>query len=340
MQEENLILAIESSCDETSVALIENGCHIKANIVASQVKSHMRFGGVVPEVASRHHVEQISQVLKLALEEAQLESIDQVDAIAVTQGPGLVGPLLIGVTAAKTLSYLYKKPLIAVNHLAGHIYASRFIKNLEFPLMALIVSGGHTELVVMKSANNYQVIGETQDDAVGEAYDKVGRLLDLPYPAGKYLDQMAKEGNPEIYSIPRAMLNENNLDFSFSGMKSAVMNLVHNANQRGESIQPVDLAASFQRACVDVLTGKVSKALENRPEIKQFVLAGGVAANSELRASIQSLFEAHYPNVELLIPPLALCGDNAAMIGAAAYPKLLKEEYTDLAANARPGMTL
>ncbi|MGF3076792.1 tRNA (adenosine(37)-N6)-threonylcarbamoyltransferase complex transferase subunit TsaD [Facklamia sp. P13055] len=340
MQEENLILAIESSCDETSVALIENGCHIKANIVASQVKSHMRFGGVVPEVASRHHVEQISQVLKLALEEAQLESIDQVDAIAVTQGPGLVGPLLIGVTAAKTLSYLYKKPLIAVNHLAGHIYASRFIKNLEFPLMALIVSGGHTELVVMKSANNYQVIGETQDDAVGEAYDKVGRLLDLPYPAGKYLDQMAKEGNPEIYSIPRAMLNENNLDFSFSGMKSAVMNLVHNANQRGESIQPVDLAASFQRACVDVLTGKVSKALENRPEIKQFVLAGGVAANSELRASIQSLFEAHYPNVELLIPPLALCGDNAAMIGAAAYPKLLKEEYTDLAANARPAMTL
>ncbi|MCR8969573.1 tRNA (adenosine(37)-N6)-threonylcarbamoyltransferase complex transferase subunit TsaD [Facklamia sp. 7083-14-GEN3] len=340
MQEENLILAIESSCDETSAALIENGSQIKANIVASQVKSHMRFGGVVPEVASRHHVEQISQVIKLALEEAQLESIDQVDAIAVTQGPGLVGPLLIGVTAAKTLSYLYKKPLIAINHLAGHIYASRFIKNLEFPLMALIVSGGHTELVVMKSADDYQVIGETQDDAVGEAYDKVGRLLDLPYPAGKYLDQMAKEGNPEAYSIPRAMLNEDNLDFSFSGMKSAVMNLVHNANQRGESIQAVDLAASFQRACVDVLTGKVSKALGSRPEIKQFVLAGGVAANSELRASMQKLFEAHYPDVELLIPPLALCGDNAAMIGAAAYPKLIKKEYTDLTVNARPGMAL
>ncbi|MGX7108909.1 tRNA (adenosine(37)-N6)-threonylcarbamoyltransferase complex transferase subunit TsaD [Facklamia miroungae] len=340
MQENNLILAIESSCDETSVALIENGAHIKSNIIASQVKSHMRFGGVVPEVASRHHVEQISQVLKLALKEAQILSIAEVDAIAVTQGPGLVGPLLIGVTAAKTLSYLYKKPLIGVNHLAGHIYASRFINDLVFPLMALIVSGGHTELVVMTDEDDYQVIGETQDDAVGEAYDKVGRLLDLPYPAGKHLDQMAKAGNPTSYPIPRAMLSEDNLDFSFSGMKSAVMNLVHNANQRGEKIHPADLAASFQRASVEVLIGKVSRALDTRSEIKQFVLAGGVAANSELRSKMQEFFQKQYPAVELLIPPLSLCGDNAAMIGAAAYPKFLKEDFIDLGMNARPGMSL
>ena len=261
MDDKTVILAIESSCDETSVAVVEDGCRLRSNIVASQVRSHMRFGGVVPEVASRHHVEQISQVLKMALKEAEIDSFDQIQALAVTQGPGLVGPLLVGVTAAKTLALVHNKPLIAVNHLAGHIYASAFLKPLNYPLLALVVSGGHTELVYMLAEDTYQVIGETQDDAVGEAYDKVGRLLDLPYPAGKYLDHLAQEGNPQAYLVPRAMIQEDNLDFSFSGMKSAVMNLVHNAHQRGDQIIAKDLAASFQAAVIEVLLSKIDKAL-------------------------------------------------------------------------------
>lgn len=337
--ETSLILAIESSCDETSVAVIENGRTIRSNIVASQIKSHMRFGGVVPEVASRHHVEQITQVVEMALEQAGLTSVDDVDAIAVTQGPGLVGALLVGLTAAKTLSFVYDKPLLAVNHLAGHIYASQLMTPLEFPLLALIASGGHTELVYMQADGDFEVIGETQDDAVGEAYDKIGRLLDLPYPAGKYMDQLAQEGQ-DTYKIPRAMLHEDNLDFSFSGMKSAVMNLVHNASQRGESIEPVNLATSFQNAVVEVLVEKSSRALRERPEVKQFILAGGVAANSGLRAGLHARFAEEFPEVELLIPPLSLCGDNAAMIGAAAHHMYLKDEFVGLGINAVPGLML
>lgn len=337
--ETSLILAIESSCDETSVAVIENGRTIRSNIVASQIKSHMRFGGVVPEVASRHHVEQITQVVEMALEQAGLTSVDDVDAIAVTQGPGLVGALLVGLTAAKTLSFVYDKPLLAVNHLAGHIYASQLMTPLEFPLLALIASGGHTELVYMQADGDFEVIGETQDDAVGEAYDKIGRLLDLPYPAGKYMDQLAQEGQ-DTYRIPRAMLHEDNLDFSFSGMKSAVMNLVHNASQRGESIDSVNLATSFQNAVVEVLVEKSSRALRERPEVKQFILAGGVAANSGLRGGLQARFAEEFPEVELLIPPLSLCGDNAAMIGAAAHHMYLKGEFTGLSINAVPGLML
>lgn len=268
-----VILAIESSCDETSVALIEDGHKILTNLVASQIKSHMRFGGVVPEVASRHHVEQISQLVNLALKEGKV-NWKQIDAVAVTQGPGLVGALLVGVTAAKTLALIHNKPLIAVNHLAGHIYASQLQAPLQFPALALIVSGGHTELVYLENHLDFQVIGETQDDAVGEAYDKVGRILDLPYPAGKYLDQLAHQGQ-ESYDVPRAMLHEDNLDFSFSGMKSAVMNLVHNAHQRGQTINQADLAASFQAAVVEILTSKVKTALEDHPNCQQFILAGG-----------------------------------------------------------------
>lgn len=335
----SLILAIESSCDETSVAVIENGKIIRSNIVASQVRSHMRFGGVVPEVASRHHVEQISQVIDMALEEAETK-VEEVDAIAVTQGPGLIGALLVGVTAAKALAMIYQKPLIAVNHLAGHIYASQLVHDLEFPLMALIVSGGHTELVYMEDEHDFNIIGETQDDAVGEAYDKVGRILDLPYPAGKYLDQMASEGNPQAYDVPRAMLQEDNYDFSFSGMKSSVMNLVHNANQRGESIVAEDLAASFQAAAVEVLVEKSSRALENYPQVKQFILAGGVAANSGLRSALKERLSDRFPDVELIIPPLNLCGDNAAMIGAAAHHQYLNGQSDSLDINAKAGLAL
>ncbi|MGX7091746.1 tRNA (adenosine(37)-N6)-threonylcarbamoyltransferase complex transferase subunit TsaD [Hutsoniella sourekii] len=337
INESSLILAIESSCDETSVAVIENGSIIRSNIVASQIKSHQRFGGVVPEVASRHHVEQISQVLDLALDEAEL-SIEAVDAIAVTQGPGLVGALLVGITAAKTLAFVHQKPLIGVNHLAGHIYASQLVTPLRFPLIALVVSGGHTELVYMPKDGCFEVIGETQDDAVGEAYDKVGRILDLPYPAGKYLDQLAQEGQ-DTYSIPRAMIHEENLDFSFSGMKSAVMNLVHNANQRGETVNQADLATSFQSAAVEVLTDKARRALEAHPEVQQFILAGGVAANSGLRGSLTDLL-ARFPKVELTIPPLSLCGDNAAMIGAAADYLYREGQFSDLAMNAHPGQAI
>ncbi|MBG9980736.1 tRNA (adenosine(37)-N6)-threonylcarbamoyltransferase complex transferase subunit TsaD [Facklamia sp. DSM 111018] len=340
MNKSIFILAIESSCDETSVAIIENGSSIKANIVASQVKSHVRFGGVVPEVASRHHVEQISQLIGMAIKKSGISGWGQIDAVAVTQGPGLVGPLLVGVTAAKTLAYIYHKPLIAVNHLAGHIYSSRFMSELKFPLLALIVSGGHTELVYMEGDHRFEVVGETQDDAVGEAYDKVGRLLDLPYPAGKYLDVLAQKGDPRVYEVPRAMIDEENLDFSFSGMKSAVMNIVHNANQRGETIQSADLAAGFQLAVIEVIETKVRRALRTYPQVKQFVLAGGVAANSGIRTQLRKMMDEEFSQVEMLIPPLSLCGDNAAMIGAAAYPLFCEEQFSNLTINAKPGLML
>lgn len=332
------ILAFESSCDETGVAVIRNGQEILSNSVASQIQSHMRFGGVVPEVASRHHVEQISQVYTYALTKAGV-TIADIDAIAVTQGPGLVGALLVGLTAAKTLAFCHHKPLIAVNHLAGHIYAGQLVTSLTFPLLALIVSGGHTELVLMEEDGDFQVIGETLDDAVGEAYDKVGRILDLPYPAGKYLDQLAQEGE-DCYAIPRAMLRDDSLDFSFSGMKSAVMNLVHNARQRGEVIAPAYLARSFQNAAVDILVGKTLKALATYPQVKAMVLAGGVAANTQLREELKHALTQTYPEKPLIIPPLSLCGDNAAMIGAAAYTQYLRQDFASLDINALPGLDL
>lgn len=336
---ESLILAIESSCDETSVAVVQDGREILSNIVASQIKSHMRFGGVVPEVASRHHVEQITQVIDKALDESG-HQVDDMDAIAVTQGPGLVGALLVGVTAGKALAMVHNKPLIGVNHLAGHIYASQLVAPLQYPMMALIVSGGHTELVYLKSEHDFEIIGETQDDAVGEAYDKVGRILNLPYPAGKYLDELAGKGNASAYDIPRAMINEDNYDFSFSGMKSAVMNMVHNANQRGESMNDADLAASFQAAAVEVLVEKTARALAAHPEVKQFVLAGGVAANSGLRKALTERLATDFAGVELVIPPLKLCGDNAAMIGASAHHLYQSGEFSELDINALPGMML
>ncbi|MCQ9210542.1 tRNA (adenosine(37)-N6)-threonylcarbamoyltransferase complex transferase subunit TsaD [Granulicatella seriolae] len=332
-----LILAIESSCDETGAAVIEDGKTILSNVVASQVKSHMRFGGVVPEIASRHHVEQMTQIIEQALLDSG-KTLEDMSAIAVTQGPGLVGALLIGISAAKALAFAAQKPLIAVNHMAGHIYANQLVEPLEFPLMALVVSGGHTELVYMPEDGHFQIIGETRDDAAGEAYDKIGRILNLPYPGGKKMDELAHEGQ-DVFHFPRAMIQESHYDFSFSGLKSAVINYVHNANQKGETISQMDLAASFQASVVEVLVTKTKAALEEYP-VKQVVLAGGVAANKGLRSSMSQMMQDNFPQVRFSIPPLSLCGDNAAMIGAAAYSQYLKGDFVDYSLNAVPGLEL
>lgn len=330
----NLILAFESSCDETSVAIIEDGHTILANVTATQINSHRRFGGVVPEVASRHHIEQITDCIATALEQADV-TYEQLDAVAVTYGPGLVGSLLVGLTAAKAVAFAYDLPLIPVNHMAGHIYAARFVSEIKFPALALLVSGGHTELVYLPAPNEFKIIGETRDDAAGEAYDKVGRVMGLAYPAGKEIDQLAKQGQ-DTFNFPRAMEKEDNYDFSFSGLKSAFINTLHHANQIGEELSKVDLAASFQQSVIDVLTLKTIKALNNF-ECQQLILAGGVAANSGLRARIEEELKA-FPTVELIKAPLKLCGDNAAMIGAAGYVAYQAGEVGDLSLNANPSL--
>lgn len=335
--ERKLILAIETSCDETSAAVIEDGDKVLSNIVASQIKSHMRFGGVVPEIASRHHVEQITQIMEEALEEAEV-TYEDLTAIAVTEGPGLVGSLLIGVSAAKAVAYAHGLPLIPVNHMAGHIYANRLVQPLSFPLMALVVSGGHTELVHMEEDGKYQVIGETRDDAAGEAYDKIGRVLGLTYPGGKQIDEMAHKGK-DTYHFPRAMIQEDNYDFSFSGLKSSFINTVHNARQKGEEMDNNDLAASFQASVVEVLVTKTLRAVKEY-EVKQLILAGGVAANKGLRENLAAKIQEEVPEIELLIPPLSLCGDNAAMIGAAAFVQLERQELAGYDLNAKPGLAL
>ena len=337
MTKEVVILAIESSCDETSAAVVVNGRTLLSNIVASQIKSHMRFGGVVPEIASRHHVEQITQVIEEALVQAG-KTMEEIDAVAVTIGPGLVGALLIGISAAKAVALAANKPLIAVNHMAGHIYANQLIEPLQFPLMALVVSGGHTELVYMPQDGQFEIIGETRDDAAGEAYDKIGRILNLPYPGGKKMDELAHIGE-DVYDFPRAMIHEDHYDFSFSGLKSAVINRIHNAKQKGEEIVPENVAASFQASVVEVLVEKSKRALQEYP-VKQFVLAGGVAANRGLRTGLQEMMQRDYPTVTFSIPPMNLCGDNAAMIGAAAYSKWLEQDFAAMDVNAMPGLEL
>lgn len=331
------ILAIESSCDETSAAVIEDGKTILSNIVASQIKSHQRFGGVVPELASRHHVEQITYIIEEAMKQAEV-SYSDLNAVAVTQGPGLVGALLIGVSAAKAIAYAHQLPLLKVNHIAGHIYAGELAGDMNYPLIALVVSGGHTELVYMKESNSYELIGETRDDAVGESYDKIGRVIGAPYPGGRRIDEMAQEGS-DVYDFPRAMMNEDNYDFSFSGLKSAFINKVHNAEQKGEQLDDKDLATSFQAAAVDVLIDKTMRAVEEYG-VRQLIVAGGVAANSSLRQRLESIISKEYPDVDLIIPPLSLCGDNAAMIGAAAQILYEQGEFSDYSFNARPGLEL
>ncbi|MFP7494639.1 tRNA (adenosine(37)-N6)-threonylcarbamoyltransferase complex transferase subunit TsaD [Terribacillus saccharophilus] len=335
MKTSELILAIETSCDETAAAVIEGGRVIKSNVVASQIESHKRFGGVVPEIASRHHVEQITLVIEEALQQAGIKK-EELDAVAVTQGPGLIGALLVGVNAAKALAFSIGKPLIGVHHIAGHIYANRLEQEFAFPLLALVVSGGHTELVLMKEHGSFEVIGETRDDAAGEAYDKVARTLQLPYPGGPRIDKLAAEGEQSI-NFPRAWLEPESYDFSFSGLKSAVINTLHNAKQKGETFAPADVAASFQASVVEVLVGKTIRAAKEFGA-KQVIVAGGVAANKGLRASLQEAFADE--QTELLIPPLTLCTDNAAMIGAAASILYQQGKFADMSLNARASMPL
>ncbi|XVL11643.1 tRNA (adenosine(37)-N6)-threonylcarbamoyltransferase complex transferase subunit TsaD [Staphylococcus xylosus] len=311
---ETIILAIESSCDETSVSVIKNGTDILSNIVLSQIESHKRFGGVVPEVASRHHVEGITTTIDEALNTADVTMM-RVDAVAVTQGPGLIGALLVGINAAKALAFAYDKPLIPVHHIVGHIYANHLEKPLQFPVMSLIVSGGHTELIYMKDHLNFEVIGETRDDAVGEAYDKVARTIGLSYPGGPQVDKLAAQGQ-DSYDFPRVWLDKDSYDFSFSGLKSAVINKLHNIRQKGEEINKADVATSFQNSVVEVLVGKSISACETY-SVNQLIVAGGVASNKGLRSALSEACESH--NITLSIPSPKLCTDNAAMIGAAAH---------------------
>ncbi|MCF3943175.1 tRNA (adenosine(37)-N6)-threonylcarbamoyltransferase complex transferase subunit TsaD [Oceanobacillus alkalisoli] len=335
MKNEKIILGIETSCDETAVAIVKNGTEILSDVVASQIESHKRFGGVVPEIASRHHVEQMTMVLEEAVEEANVEWKD-IDAIAVTEGPGLVGALLVGVNAAKALAFAKKKPLVGVQHIAGHIYANRFEQEFTFPLLALIVSGGHTELVLMKEHGEFELLGETLDDAAGEAYDKVARMLELPYPGGPEVDRLAALGK-ETIDFPRAWLDEGSYDFSFSGLKSAVINKIHNAKQRGETLKKEDIAASFQASVIEVLTTKTLRAAKEK-NVKQVIVAGGVAANRGLRTEMQVQFDE--AGIPLLIPPLNLCTDNAAMIAAAGTIAFEQGKRDGLDLNANPSLEL
>ncbi|WP_034542576.1 tRNA (adenosine(37)-N6)-threonylcarbamoyltransferase complex transferase subunit TsaD [Companilactobacillus nodensis] len=328
-------MSFESSCDETSVAIIKNGKEILSNIIATQIKSHQRFGGVVPEVASRHHVEEITRCIELAMDEAAV-TYDDIDAVAVTYGPGLVGSLLIGIMAAKTVAFAHNLPLIKVNHLAGHIYSANFVTDLQYPFMALLVSGGHTELVLVTAPGEFHTLGDTRDDAVGEAYDKIGRVLGINYPAGKQVDQMAAVGN-DVFNFPRAMVQEDNLDFSFSGLKSAFINRVHHADQVHEDLSKDDLAASFQGAVLDILSNKTFRALKQHP-VSQLVVAGGVAANQGLRKRLKEEIEKRNMDMELVFPPLRLCGDNAAMIGAIAQIQYEKGDFADLSLNSDPSL--
>ena len=329
-----LILAIESSCDETSMSIVKNGKDVLSIVVNTQISTHEKFGGVVPEIASRMHTENITMVLDETLKKANV-SMDDISAIAVTYGPGLMGSLLVGVEAAKTIAYVYKKPLIAVNHMAGHIYANNIENTMEFPILALVVSGGHTDLVYMEDDYKFEVLGSTLDDAIGETYDKVARVLDLKYPGGPNVEKLAAQGQP-TYNLPIPM-NDNSLNMSFSGLKSSIINLVHNETQRGNTINKEDLAASFQTVAIDELTRKLSLALK-KVNVNQVIIAGGVSANQYLRKEVAKLLE--NTNIKLLVPSMIYCTDNGAMIGAAAYPLYLKKQFTTFDLNATPNAKL
>ena len=325
-----IILGIESSCDETSVAIVKNGREVLSNVINTQISIHELYGGVVPEIASRNHVENISPVMKEALKEANIK-IDDVDGIACTYGPGLVGALLVGVSYAKALSYAANKPLIGVHHIAGHIYANDLVNDIEYPAMALVVSGGHTELVYMKKEFSFEVIGTTFDDAIGEAYDKVGRVLHLPYPGGPVLDKMAHEGT-HSYTLPKP-LDDGSYNFSFSGLKSAVINLKHNADQRGEEINGNDLACSFQDVAMDTIASKALAAAHDLG-VKQIIVAGGVSANKGLREKMST------SDIPVIFPPLKYCTDNAAMIASAASIMYKYNMFAPLDLSVKPDYDL
>ena len=322
------ILSIETSCDETSIAIVKNGSEVVALTILTQMDTHANFGGVVPEIASRMHTENITMVLEETLNKAHMK-VSDCDAIAVTYSPGLLGSLLVGVEFAKVLSYVYDLPLIKVNHLIGHIYANKIDDKLKFPSLALVISGGRTELIKMKDDYKFELLGETQDDAIGEAFDKVARVIGLKYPGGPNIEKLAREGE-NTYKLPK-MANDDTYNFSYSGLKSSVINLVNNERQRGNEINKADLACSFQTAAVEELTRKLEKALKET-KIKNVIIAGGVSANKYLRGEIQKVCDKY--KAKLNLPEFIYCTDNAAMIGAAAYPLYLKKEFADLDLNA------
>lgn len=328
------ILGIESSCDETSASIVKNGTEEIATVISSQIDIHKNYGGVVPEIASRHHVKNITIVLEECLEKAHM-TMEQIDAIAITYGPGLIGSLLIGLEAAKTLAFIYNKPLIPVHHIAGHIYANSLVQELQFPLLAVVVSGGHTEIVEMTKHYSFNKLGGTLDDAIGECYDKVARVVGLEYPGGPKLDNLATTGK-DTYKLP-VPLKEDSYNFSFSGLKSAVINLAHNEEQRGEKIRQADLAASFQKVAVESITTKVRKAIIDK-KIKNVIVAGGVAANKGLRNAMKELTDEL--EVNLSIPPIQYCTDNGTMIAAAGYYAYLDGRRADLTLNSKSQDTL
>ena len=335
--EDKYILAIESSCDETSAAVVLNGREILSNVIASQISTHEQYGGVVPEVASRMHIEAISGVVEEALLKANI-TLENIDAIGVTYGPGLVGALLVGLQFAKGLAFASKKPLVGVNHIEGHICANYIQhKDLKPPFISLVVSGGHTFIVHVKDYGIYEVIGQTRDDAAGEAYDKVARALGLGYPGGPKIDKLAKEGNPKAITFPKANFHEETLDFSFSGVKSAVLNYLNKCNMQNIEINKADVAASFQQAVVDVLKDNVLLTCKKK-NIDTIAIAGGVASNSTLRETL--INEAGKKGIEVLFPAPVLCTDNAAMIGSAAYFNFINGKVNDLNLNAKPNLKL
>ena len=332
-----LILAIETSCDETSVALVEDGRKIRANIISSQVPLHRKYGGVVPEIASRKHIENVLPVLEECLTEAGV-TLDDIDGIGVTYGPGLVGALLVGVSAAKALAFSLGVPLLGVHHLEGHIFAN-FLENeqLEPPFVALVVSGGHTALVHVKDYSTFELLGETRDDAVGEAFDKVARILGLPYPGGPEVERLAKEGDPDAIPFPKALCEKGSFEFSFSGLKSAVLNYHNSKKMKNEEINPADVAASFQSAALDVLVEKTMQAMEVCG-VKQLVLAGGVAANTMLREKLTEA--AAQKGIAFSYPNKILCTDNAAMIACRAHYLYEEGRFADLHLNGVPSLPL
>lgn len=331
------ILAIESSCDETAAAVVKNGRDVLSNIIYSQIDTHTLYGGVVPEIASRQHIEKINQVIEEALKKADM-TLNDITAVAVTYGPGLVGALLVGVSAAKAIAYAANKPLIGVHHIEGHISAN-FIenKNLEPPFHCLVVSGGHTHLVMVEDYGSYKILGKTRDDAAGEAFDKVARAIGLGYPGGPKIDKISDEGNENAIEFPRAKIADNIYDFSFSGLKSAVLNYLNQAKMQGETIVEADVAASFQKSVIDVLVGHSMEACKEH-NVKKFAIAGGVASNKHLRQAFVKACDER--GIEFYNPSPVLCTDNAAMIGAAAYYEYLNGNFSDLSLNAVPNLKL
>lgn len=330
------ILGIESSCDETAAAVVKNGREVLSNIISSQVPIHRKFGGVVPEIASRKHIENVLPVIDEALKQANV-GINDIDGIAVTYGPGLVGALLVGLSAGKALAFALDKPLLGVNHLEGHVFANFLVdEELEPPFMALVVSGGHTALMKVKDYNNFELLGQTRDDAAGEAFDKIARVMGLQYPGGPEIELLAKDGNPMAIDFPRALLDQS-YDFSFSGLKSAVINYLHTEKQAGREVNRADVAASFQTAIVDVLVKKSVHALK-ASGLKKIVLAGGVSANKTLQAELAAAVEAI--GVKLVHPKPVLCTDNAVMIACRGYYKFLNNEFSGMDLNADPALKL